>query len=100
MPLSACQPRRDIPAVNVKNPPRRNRTMMFVVELRRAALNLHTEVARWVRRTLDGGWFRIEPGAYEHGDPGGAVCPIVAAATMAGRPRPGVIPLDQAQAAV
>jgi hypothetical protein len=60
--LSACQPRRDIPAVNVKNPPRRNRTMMFVVELRRAALNLHTEVARWVRRTLDGGWFRIEPG--------------------------------------
>lgn len=57
---------------------------MFIDELRRAALGLDTEVARWVIRALDSDWFRIEPGAYEHGGPGGAVCPIVAAATMAG----------------
>lgn len=57
---------------------------MFIDELRGAALSLDTEVARWVIRALDSDWFRIEPGAYEHGGPGGAVCPIVAAATMAG----------------
>lgn len=58
--------------------------MMFIDELRRAAQNLDTDVARWVIRALDSDWFRIEPGAYEHGGPGGTVCPIVAAATLAG----------------
>jgi hypothetical protein len=62
---------------------------MFIDELRRAALNLDTDVARWVIRALDSEWFRIEPGAYEHGGPGGAVCPIVAAATLAGIWRDG-----------
>jgi len=57
---------------------------MFSEELRCAALNLPTDVARWVLRALNSDWFRIEPGAYEEGGPGGAVCPIVAAATMAG----------------
>jgi hypothetical protein len=62
---------------------------MFVDELRRAALNLHTEVSLWVIRALDCGWFQIEAGAYEHDGPGGAVCPIVAAATLAGIWRDG-----------
>lgn len=62
---------------------------MFTDELRRAALNLHADVSRWVIRALDSDWFRIEPGAYEHGGPGGAVCPIVAAATLAGIWRDG-----------
>lgn len=62
---------------------------MYARELRRAALNLHPDVARWVILALDSGWFRIEAGAYEHGAPGGAVCPIVAAATMAGAWRDG-----------
>jgi hypothetical protein len=63
--------------------------MMFVDELRRAALNLDPNVARWVIHAVDSGWFRIEPGAYEHGGPGGAVCPIIAAATIAGIWRDG-----------
>lgn len=59
-------------------------TAVFADELRRATLNLPTEVARWVGWALRVGWFRIEPGAYETGARGGVVCPIVAAATMAG----------------
>lgn len=62
---------------------------MFRNELRRAALNLHADVSRWVLRALDSDWFRIESGAYEHGGAGGAVCPIVAAATLAGIWRDG-----------
>ena len=63
--------------------------MMFVDELRRATLNLPTVVARWVVRALDSDWFQIEPGAYQHGGPGGTVCPIGAAATLAGIWRDG-----------
>jgi hypothetical protein len=57
---------------------------MYVHELRRAVLNLDPDVGRWMIRALNSDWFRIGPGAYEHGGPGGAVCPIVAAATLAG----------------
>jgi hypothetical protein len=57
---------------------------MYIDELRRATLNLDPEIGRWMIRALDSDWFRVEPGAYEHGGPGGTVCPIVAAATMAG----------------
>lgn len=62
---------------------------MFIDELQRAALNLHTDISRWVIRALDSDWFRLEPGAYEHSGPGGPVCPIVAAATLAGIWRDG-----------
>ena len=47
-------------------------------------MNLHPDVSLWVIRAMDSDWFRIEPGAYDHRGPGGAVCPIVAAATLAG----------------
>jgi hypothetical protein len=57
---------------------------VFADELRRATLRLPSGVAGWVAKALRSGWFRIEPGAYEDGDPEGPVCPIVAAATMAG----------------
>jgi hypothetical protein len=36
-----------------------------------------------MRRALDGGWFDIGPGTYD-GGPGGTVCPIAAAAKLAG----------------
>jgi hypothetical protein len=57
---------------------------MFDDELRRAALNLHPSVRWWMIRALDNDWFRIEPGAYEDVGSRGAMCPIVAAATLAG----------------
>lgn len=79
----------DNPAIKVKNPPHRKRTTMYIDELRRAALNLDPDIGRWMIRALDSDRFRVEPGAYEHGGPGGTVCPIVAAATMAGAWRDG-----------
>lgn len=57
---------------------------MYADELQRATLDLPSGVGCWVSRALKSGWFRVEPGDYENGGPGGAVCPIVAAATMAG----------------
>lgn len=70
---------------------------MYVDELRRATLTLHIDVAWWLIHALDSDWFRIEPGAYEHGGPEGGVCPIVAAATMAGIWRHGqLLPGNQA----
>jgi hypothetical protein len=63
--------------------------MMFIEEVRRSAMSLDADVALWMIRALDSGWFRIAPGTYEQAGPGAAVCPIVAAATMAGVWRDG-----------
>lgn len=70
---------------------------MLVDELRQATLGLDTHVACWLVQALSSDWFHIEPGAYEHDDPGGAVCPTVAAAKMAGIWRGGqILPGDPA----
>lgn len=56
----------------------------FERELRAAIRLLPGDLALWMYRALRSGWFSIEAGAYQDGGPGGAVCPIAAAATMAG----------------
>ena len=56
---------------------------MFECQLRHATRSLPSGVARWTSRAVGSGWFHIAPGAYDD-DGSGAVCPIVAAAIMAG----------------
>lgn len=45
---------------------------------------LPSDVAVWASRAIRSGWFSLAAGTYENGGPGGSVCPIAAAATMAG----------------
>ena len=57
--------------------------MSFESELRAATEGLPPTIRVWLTRALRSGWYAIGPGAYGGGD-GGRVCPIVAAAKMAG----------------
>lgn len=57
--------------------------MSFESELRAATEGLPPTIRVWLTRALRSGWYAIGPGAYDGGD-GGRVCPIVAAAKMAG----------------
>lgn len=57
--------------------------MIFESELRVATLGLPPTIRVWLGRALRSGWYAIGSGAYDGGD-SGRVCPIVAAATMAG----------------
>lgn len=54
---------------------------MFETDLIAATVGLPLTIRSWMWRAIRSGWFRLEPGEYE-GD--NAVCPITAAATMAG----------------
>lgn len=58
--------------------------MVFERELRHAIRRLPPEVAVWMSRALRSGWFSLTAGTYESGGPGASVCPITAAAKMAG----------------
>lgn len=58
--------------------------MTFEHELRGAVRLLPGDLALWMSRALRGGWFSLTASAYENGGPGGAVCPIAAAAMLAG----------------
>ena len=64
---------------------------VFEQELRHAIRGLPPEVAMWMSRALRSGWFSLTAGTYESGGPGGAVCPITAAAKMAGAWADGAI---------
>lgn len=55
--------------------------MTFERELNAATTNLPPTVRIWLERAFRSGWFAIGPDAYD-GD--GRMCPIVAAATLAG----------------
>jgi len=57
---------------------------VFGAELQRAALDLPGDVAFWMGRALRTGVFQIQSGAYGSGLPGDVVCPIAAAAAIAG----------------
>lgn len=48
-----------------------------------AVMGLHPTVRLWMSRALRAGWHPVGPGSYD-GGPGGTVCPIVAAAKLAG----------------
>lgn len=56
---------------------------MFAEHLQASLGRLDQSVKRWLRRALDSGWYPLGAGSYD-GGPGGALCPIAAAATMAG----------------
>lgn len=58
--------------------------MMFEQELRAAVGLLPGDLRVWMSRALESGWFSITAGSYENGGPGGTVCPIAAAAKLAG----------------
>jgi hypothetical protein len=45
---------------------------------------LPDDLGVWMSRAVRSGWFSLAAGVYENGGPGGAVCPIAAAATIAG----------------
>lgn len=56
---------------------------IYECELRKATTSLPATVRTWMERALRSGWYAIGAGAYDGGD-GGRVCPIVAAAMLAG----------------
>ena len=56
---------------------------MFDHHLRQAIQNLPPGVALWISRAIRSDWFQLAPGAYAD-EGSGAVCPIAAAALMAG----------------
>lgn len=58
--------------------------MTFEHDSRGAVRLLPGDLALWMSRALRGGWLSLAAGAYENGGPGGAVCPIAAAAMLAG----------------
>lgn len=51
-------------------------------ELRGAVASLPASVREWIDRSLRSGWYEI--GSHSFQAPGGTLCPIAAAATMAG----------------
>jgi hypothetical protein len=55
----------------------------FIACLGRSTSLLPADLRLWMGRALDSGWFEIGPGDYD-GGPGGTVCPIAAAAKLAG----------------
>jgi hypothetical protein len=55
----------------------------FGPHLRAAVRTLPGDLRIWMNRAFNSGWFDIGPGAYD-GGPGGSVCPVVAAAKLAG----------------
>jgi hypothetical protein len=64
--------------------PRDHLYLVFDRELREAVRRLPSDVAMWMSRAFRSGWFRMAAGAYEGGGGGESVCPITAAARMAG----------------
>jgi hypothetical protein len=62
----------------------------FDSELRLSARRLPSDLRLWMRRALESGWFDIGPGDYD-GGPGGTVCPITAAAKLAGAWEDGAV---------
>ena len=56
---------------------------MFERELLEATTNLPQPIAIWMARAIRSGWFEIGSGSYID-RAGGTVCPVVAAATLAG----------------
>lgn len=57
--------------------------MTFESELRTATEDLPPTIRVWLSRALRSGWYAMGPGTYEDGR-SNRVCPIVAAAKMAG----------------
>jgi hypothetical protein len=57
--------------------------VIFEASLSAATRSLSPGIRVWLDRAMSSGWHRLGAGFYD-GGPGGAMCPIAAAATMAG----------------